>query len=51
MANPYRYFVELRNHCGTTWDTHVVAHSAFAATTLAMENNPGWRALSARRAC
>ncbi len=51
MANPHRYYVELRNHCGTTWGTHVVAHSTFAAMTIAVENNPGWRALFARLVC
>jgi len=49
MANPFRYYVELRNDCGTTLGTHVIAHSSYAAMQLAAERNPGYRPLCARR--
>lgn len=49
MANPFRYYVELRNHNGMTIGTHVIAHSSYAAMELAAERNPGYRALFARR--
>jgi len=49
MANPFRYYVELRNGSYTTLGTHVIAHSAYAAMQLAVERNPGYRALFARR--
>lgn len=49
MANPVRYFVELRNGSGTTLGTHVLAHSSYEAMQLAAERNPGYRALCARR--
>ena len=48
MANPRNYFVELRNSSGTTIGTHVYAHSEYEAMQLATEQNPGFRALSAR---
>lgn len=38
MANPFRYYVELRNSSGTTLGTHIIAHSAYAATQLASES-------------
>jgi hypothetical protein len=49
MANPHRYYVELRNSSGTTWGTHVTAHSSYAAMAMAAERNPGWRPLFARQ--
>jgi hypothetical protein len=49
MANPFRYYVELRNSSGTTLGTHVIAHSSYAAMQLAAERNPGYRPLFARR--
>ncbi|MCE2659360.1 MAG: hypothetical protein LW854_14140 [Rubrivivax sp.] len=49
MANPFHYYVELRNSSGTTLCTHVIAHSEFEAMVLAGERNPGFRALFARR--
>jgi hypothetical protein len=51
MANPFRYYVELRNGSGTTLGTHVTAHSSYAAMQLAAEINPGWRPLFARKVC
>jgi hypothetical protein len=51
MANPFRYYVELRNHNFTTLGTHVTAHSSYAAMQLAAERNPGFRPLFARRIC
>ena len=49
MANPFRYFVELRNASGTTIGTNIIAHSSYAAMQLAAERNPGFRALWARK--
>lgn len=49
MANPFRYYVELRNKSGMTIGTHLYAHSDYAAMELAAERNPGYRALFARR--
>ena len=49
MANPFRYYVELRNSSGTTLGTHVIAHSSYAAMQIAGERNPGYRPLFARR--
>lgn len=51
MANPYRYYVELRNSCGTTIGTHVTAHSSYEAMEAASARNPGYRALFARKVC
>lgn len=48
MANPCRYYVELRNGSGHTLGTHVWAHSEFDAMSRAAENNPGYRPLFAR---
>lgn len=48
MANPRRYYVELRNNSGHTIGTHLHAHSEYAAMQLAAERNPGYRALFAR---
>lgn len=48
MANPRRYYVELRNQCGTTIGVHLIAHSEYAAMQMAAEINPGYRALFAR---
>jgi hypothetical protein len=48
MANPFRYYVELRNHCGHTIGTNVIAHSCYAAMQIAGELNPGYRPLFAR---
>ena len=47
MPNPRTYVVELRNNSGTTISTHVYAHSEYEAIQLAVERNPGYRALSA----
>lgn len=49
MANPFRYYVEMRNSSGTTLGTHVTAHSSYAAMQRAAERNPGWRPLFARK--
>jgi hypothetical protein len=49
MANPHRYYVELRNSSGTTWGTHVTAHSSHSAMAMAAEKNPGGRPLFARK--
>ena len=49
MASPGRYFVEMRNSCGTTIGVHVTAFSTHDAMTRASEDNPGYRALFARR--
>lgn len=50
MANPVRYYVELRNISGTTIGTHVFAQSPYAAMTIAAERNAGYRPLFARPA-
>ena len=49
MANPHRYYVELRNSSGTTQGTHVYAHSEYEAIQRALERHPGYRALFARK--
>lgn len=51
MANPFRYYVELRNRCYTTLGTHVTAHSSYEAMQLVAERNPGYPPLFARRIC
>jgi hypothetical protein len=51
MANPNRYYVEMRNNSGTTIGTHVTAHSSYAAMDMAAERNPGFRPLFARKVC
>ena len=49
MANSFRYIVEVRNSSGHTIGTNVIAHSEYEAIQIALERNPGYRALSARR--
>lgn len=49
MANPFHYYVELRNSSGMTVGTHVIAHSSYAAIQLAAERKPGYRPLFVRR--
>jgi hypothetical protein len=36
MTTPFRYYVELRNSSGTTLSTHAIAHSSYAAITVAV---------------
>lgn len=48
MANPLRYYVELRNGSGMTIGTHVIAHSSYDAMQQAADRNPGYRTLFAR---